>query len=312
MIDWNESRDLLWLAVILYGVGLVLGLRLASKTNKLVSSFLPLAIIITGFVAQTQGLALRGQLVKGCPLGNGMERIQFILWSLVLGYLIIRVLFRLNLLGSFAAGVASLGGALSLLIPSLGVPYWEKKRLRGPFPQPLGRITRFGGHFQLWNLWALGNGQHDVLDSAKGLANQTPRITGSLPAIHSTDGNCGSPPFAHWIGLPHLLHRRGLPRLDPSLWLGKLCQSDRHHCVVVSLLLALVSALSRKAFWPKVRQDLHHPLRGGHFVSRGRAFRGYGSFAPILSTSRPKCQLTSQSCSYWVVRTGWPPWKSVN
>ena len=134
MIDWNESRDLLWLAVILYGVGLVLGLRLASKTNKLVSSLLPLAIIITGFVAQTQGLALRGQLVKGCPLGNGMERIQFILWSLVLGYLIIRVLFRLNLLGSFAAGVASLGGALSLLIPSLDVPYWEKKDYAGLFP----------------------------------------------------------------------------------------------------------------------------------------------------------------------------------
>ena len=133
MIDWNESRDLLWLAVILYGVGLVLGLRLASKTNKLVSSFLPLAIIITGFVAQTQGLALRGQLVKGCPLGNGMERIQFILWSLVLGYLIIRVLFRLNLLGSFAAGVASIGGALSLSFPSLDSAYWEKSGYDGSF-----------------------------------------------------------------------------------------------------------------------------------------------------------------------------------
>ena len=134
MIDWNESRDLLWLAVILYGVGLVLGLRLASKTNKLVSSFLPLAIIITGFVAQTQGLALRGQLVKGCPLGNGMERIQFILWSLVLGYLIIRVLFRLNLLGSFAAGVASLGGALSLLILPLTSPIGKRKTTRAFSP----------------------------------------------------------------------------------------------------------------------------------------------------------------------------------
>ena len=123
MIDWNGSRDLLWLAAILYGVGLFLGLRLASKTNKLVSSFLPLAIIITGFVTQTQGLALRGQLVKGCPLGNGMERIQFILWSLVLGYLIIRVLFRLDLLGTVAAGVAWLGGVLALLIPTLDVPY---------------------------------------------------------------------------------------------------------------------------------------------------------------------------------------------
>ena len=133
-MDWNESRDLLWLASILYGVGLISGLRLVSKSNKLVSSILPLAIIIAGFVAQTQGLALRGQLVKGCPLGNGMERIQFIAWSLVLGYLIIRVLFRLNLLGSFAAGVASIGGAISLLIPSLDSSYWEKDGYSGIFP----------------------------------------------------------------------------------------------------------------------------------------------------------------------------------
>ena len=132
-MDFEESRDLFWMATILYGIGLVSGLALVSKSSKLVSSTAPLLIIIAGFVAQTQGLALRGQLVKGCPLGNGMERIQFILWSLVLGYLIIRVLFRLNLLGSFAAGVASLGGAVSLLIPSLDFAYWEKEGYDGIF-----------------------------------------------------------------------------------------------------------------------------------------------------------------------------------
>ena len=133
-MDWNESRDLLWLAAILYGIGLVSGLLLVSKNNKLVSSLLPLGIIIAGFVAQTQGLAIRGELVKGCPLGNGMERIQFILWSLVVGYLIIRVLFRLNLLGSFAAGAACIGGAISLSIPSLDFAYWKKDGYDGIFP----------------------------------------------------------------------------------------------------------------------------------------------------------------------------------
>jgi len=43
------------------------------------------------------------------------------------------VLFRLNLLGSFAAGVASLGGALSLLFPTLDSPYWEKEGYDGLF-----------------------------------------------------------------------------------------------------------------------------------------------------------------------------------
>ena len=83
MIDWNESRDLLWLAVILYGIGLVLGLRLVSKNNKLVSSFLPLAIIITGFVAQTQGLAMGGnwsKVARWATAWNGFNSF-FGLWS---------------------------------------------------------------------------------------------------------------------------------------------------------------------------------------------------------------------------------------
>ena len=62
-----------------------------------------------------------------------MERIQFILWSVVVGYLIIRVLFRLNLLGSFAAGLACLGGAASLLAPSLDGHYWAKEGYDGIF-----------------------------------------------------------------------------------------------------------------------------------------------------------------------------------
>jgi len=83
----------------------------------------PLALILLGFLVQTRGLYLRGLEVRGCPLGNNMERIQFILWSVVLGYLIVRLLFRLNLLGSFSAGLASLGGAVSLLVPGLDESY---------------------------------------------------------------------------------------------------------------------------------------------------------------------------------------------
>ncbi|MFP6854953.1 MAG: cytochrome c biogenesis protein CcsA [Opitutales bacterium] len=132
-MDLSETRDLFWLAAALYGAGLVSGLTLAAKENKLVSSLAPLALVVAGFIAQTQGLAVRGQLVKGCPLGNGMEMIQFILWSVVVGYLIIRVLFRLNLLGSFAAGLASVGGVISLVIPSLDSKYWEDEGYAGIF-----------------------------------------------------------------------------------------------------------------------------------------------------------------------------------
>ncbi len=133
LMDVNDARDLLWLAAILYGAALVTGFAFASRVKKILSKWIPFILIGAGFIAQTQALAVRGEMVKGCPLGNGMERIQFILWSVVLGYLIIRVLFRLNLLGSFAAGLASLGGALSLLAPSLDGKYWEREGYDGIF-----------------------------------------------------------------------------------------------------------------------------------------------------------------------------------
>ena len=132
-MDLNEARDLLWLAAILYGVALVTGLALASRMEEILSKWIPFLLIVAGFIAQTQALGIRGNQVGGCPLGNGLEFIQFILWSVVFGYLIIRVLFRLNLLGSFAAGLASLGGALSLLIPTLDSHYWEKDDYVGLF-----------------------------------------------------------------------------------------------------------------------------------------------------------------------------------
>jgi ABC-type uncharacterized transport system permease subunit len=65
-----------------------------------------------------------------------MERIQFILWSVVTGYLIMRILFRLNLLGSFAAGLAGVGGALSLLSPGLDSGYWLEPGYRRLFSGP--------------------------------------------------------------------------------------------------------------------------------------------------------------------------------
>ena len=132
-MDLNEARDLFWLAAILYGAALATGFALASRVGKTLSKWLPFLLIVVGFIAQTQGLGIRGKEVGGCPLGNGLELIQFILWSVVFGYLIIRVLFRLNLLGSFAAGFASIGGALSLLIKSLDEVYWEKEDYIGLF-----------------------------------------------------------------------------------------------------------------------------------------------------------------------------------
>ena len=68
---------------------------------------------------QTRGLYLRGLSTHACPLGNGMERIQFIAWSFVLTYLIIRLIFKLQLLGLFTSGLAAVLSFISLFPKAL-------------------------------------------------------------------------------------------------------------------------------------------------------------------------------------------------
>lgn len=184
----EQSRDLFWLATILYGIGLVSGFALVSKSSKLVSSTAPLLFVVSGFLAQTQGLALRGQLVKGCPLGNGMERIQFILWSLVLGYLIIRVLFRLNLLGSFSAGLASFGGIVSLIVPSFDTPYWEREGYEGIFSNHWVELHASVAIFSYGIFGLLATVSVMYLIQRKALQNKrTGDLASVLPAIQQLE-----------------------------------------------------------------------------------------------------------------------------
>lgn len=127
-MNWSDPRAILWTAILLYGAALVLGVARTAKGREETGAgaLWSFILVLAGFLAQTKGLHVRGLEVRGCPLGNGMERIQFILWSVVLGYLIVRVFFRLNLLGSFSAGLACLGGAASLLLPGLDTAYWKE------------------------------------------------------------------------------------------------------------------------------------------------------------------------------------------
>lgn len=120
----HDVRDLLWLATVLYGVSFVIGLFKTrySLANGLKES--PFILILLGFLLQTRALYLRGLEVHGCPLGNGLERTQFILWSLILSFLLLRLIWKLNMLGTFCAAVSLLLGALSLTLKSWDSPYW--------------------------------------------------------------------------------------------------------------------------------------------------------------------------------------------
>ena len=85
---------------------------------------------------QTRALYLRGIEVHGCPLGNGLERTQFILWSLIIAYLLLRLLWHLNLLGTFCAGVSFAFGILSLSLQDFDHAYWTASGYERLFKDP--------------------------------------------------------------------------------------------------------------------------------------------------------------------------------
>jgi HemX protein len=121
---FNDVRDLLWIATICYGASFALGMIKTRHSLPGTLSESPFFLIVIGFFLQTRALYLRGLEVHGCPLGNGLERTQFILWSLILAYLILRLIWKLNLLGTFCAGVSLLLGSLSLGLKNWDAPYW--------------------------------------------------------------------------------------------------------------------------------------------------------------------------------------------
>lgn len=79
--------------------------------------------LILGFLAQSIALNIRAIFVESCPLGNTFEITQFIVWSLILLYFIIKPAFKVNLLGYFTALIASISTATVLIFPGLDSAY---------------------------------------------------------------------------------------------------------------------------------------------------------------------------------------------
>lgn len=119
----ESSEQLLFiLTSIIYGTTFLIATRYLLKKGAYPQKLVYLSLIL-GFLAQTIALNIRAIFVESCPLGNAFEITQFITWSLVLLYFIIRPVFKIKLLGYFTAFIASLSTAIVLLFPKLDEPY---------------------------------------------------------------------------------------------------------------------------------------------------------------------------------------------
>lgn len=124
------DRIWLWLAAACYLAGAALGTLSLLRERKHSRAVMYL-ILAAGYAFQTFGLYLRGMAVKGCPLGNTFELLQFTAWSAASLYLVVGPAFRLSLLGY---GTALLSAGLS--VATLLIPAWDS----GP------RENLFGGN----------------------------------------------------------------------------------------------------------------------------------------------------------------------
>ena len=132
----NDVTNLLWIAIFCFGISFVLGMVKTRHSFPYGLQECPFILIVIGFLLQTRALYLRGMEVHGCPLGNGLERTQFILWSLILAFLLLRLVWRLNLLGTFCAGASLLLGSLSLGMKDWDAPYWKADGYSRLFQDP--------------------------------------------------------------------------------------------------------------------------------------------------------------------------------
>ena len=109
-------------ATLLFGIGFLYNyFQLKSKGTY--SHTFTYLFLLFGFVLQSIALYMRALVIHACPLGNTFEILQFIIWSLVLLFLLIRPVIKIKALGLFIIFITSLASAISLLIPSLDSPY---------------------------------------------------------------------------------------------------------------------------------------------------------------------------------------------
>jgi len=184
----DDTRDLLWLAATCYAFAVLFGCASTHFTKSSLCKQGTLFTIILGFLFQTRGLYLRGLEISGCPLGNNLERVQFITWSLILTFLILRILWKLNLLGSLCSGMAAIFGIISLLNYDWDDPYWIDQSYTRLFSDPWIELHASIAIFSygIFALLAIVSAMY--LIQRRALLSKKTGLWGSfLPPIHDLD-----------------------------------------------------------------------------------------------------------------------------
>ena len=120
----SSNADILWIGIgnLIYTLGFVTAILYLIR-HRHHPRWLLYMIIAGGYAIHTYGLYLRGMEVRGCPVGNTFEIVQFVIWSLTFCFLVLGPAFRLSLFGFFTAGMAALLSILAFIFKTWDAPY---------------------------------------------------------------------------------------------------------------------------------------------------------------------------------------------
>ena len=170
-------------ATLLFGIGFLYNyFQLKSKDSY--SHTLTYLFLLFGFVLQSIALYMRALVIHACPLGNTFEILQFIIWSLVLLFLLIRPVIKIKALGLFIIFIAALASTISLSIPSLDSSYINSLEASDPFIELHASLAIFS--YAIYMLLAIVSSM--LLIQQWGLKKQ--RFQGlfrHLPAVQKLD-----------------------------------------------------------------------------------------------------------------------------
>jgi len=93
------------------------------RQKRYLSRKISLPLVATGFLSITVFLIRRGMQMHACPIGNPYEIVTLIVWSSLFLYILTSLLFKVNYMGFFAAGLSAITLITINLFPGLNYGY---------------------------------------------------------------------------------------------------------------------------------------------------------------------------------------------
>ena len=178
-----SEKFLFLAAALVFSIGFLYNyFQLKSKDSY--SHTLTYLFLLFGFVLQSIALYMRALVIHACPLGNTFEILQFIIWSLVLLFLLIRPVIKIKALGLFIIFIVAIASTISLSIPSLDTTYINSLEASDPFIELHASLAIFS--YSIYMLLAIVSSM--LLIQQWGLKKQ--RFQGlfrHLPAVQKLD-----------------------------------------------------------------------------------------------------------------------------